>query len=113
MFPREKEKDFYERIGPQIKLLPGVKELMAALKERGFKMAVGSSGPRENIELLLSTLSVIGYLQAIVAGREVKESKPSPQIFLRAAELIGVPPACCVVIEDAVAGVAAAKAGGM
>lgn len=110
---REKEMNFRTRIGADLKPFPGAIPLMASLKEHGFRMAVASSGPRQNIELIVRTLGIGGYLEVIVAGRDVSESKPSPQIFLLAAEKLGVAPACSVVIEDSTAGVTAAKRGGM
>lgn len=109
----EKETDFRHRIGPELKALPGAIPLMAALKDAGFRMAVASSGPRENIELIVRTLEIGGYLETIVAGRDVSESKPSPQIFLLAARKLGVAPTGCIVIEDSTAGIKAAKSGGM
>ena len=76
-------------------------------------MAIASSAPMENIQLVIRGLGISNYFQAIVWGREVAEGKPSPQGFLLAAEKLGVEPKDCIVIEDAVAGVAAAKRAGM
>ena len=76
-------------------------------------MAIASSAPMENIQLILRGLGIESYFQAIVWGREVTEGKPSPQAFLLAAEKLGVKPEDCLVIEDAVAGVSAAKRAGM
>ena len=80
---------------------------------KGVKMAIASSAPPENIDLIANGLGIKGCFQAIVWGREVTEGKPSPQGFLLAAQRLGVEPASCVVIEDAIAGVAAAKGAGM
>ena len=76
-------------------------------------MAIASSAPLENIQLILQRLGIDSFFQAIVWGREVSEGKPSPQGFLLAARKLGVKPQDCVAIEDAVAGVAAAKGAGM
>ena len=111
----EKEKGFRGRIAQaqNLKPLPGVLALMSALQEHQFKMALASSGPWENIRLLVRTLGIGDYFRVIVAGRDVTESKPSPQIFLLAAEKLGVAPVNCIVIEDSVAGVTGAKRAGM
>jgi beta-phosphoglucomutase-like phosphatase (HAD superfamily) len=76
-------------------------------------MALASSAPIENIRLLITGLGINKYFQAIVSGREVTEGKPSPQGFLLAAQRLEVKPENCIVVEDAVAGVAAAKRAGM
>ncbi len=109
----EKEASFRRRIGDHLKPLPGVIELMKALTERGFRMALASSAPIENIRLLLEGLDIGSFFQCIVSEKDVTEGKPSPQVFLLAAEKLGVSPGSCIVIEDAVAGVAAAKRAGM
>jgi len=109
----EKEENFRYSIRQDITPFPGTVNLIKSLKEKGFNLAVASSAPRENIRLILKGLDISDYFQAIVWGREVKEGKPSPQGFLLAAEKLGVVPENCVVVEDAVAGVAAAKRAGM
>lgn len=91
----------------------GAKELIVALDEAGFQLAVGSSGPPENIEFVLTQLGVKDRFDAIVTGRDVTRGKPDPEVFLTAAKKVGVDPDRCVVVEDAPPGVAAAHAGGM
>jgi len=109
----EKEKSFRHTIGQDINPLPGVIELMTSLIRQGFKMALASSAPRENIKLVTQTLGINNYFQSVIAGRDVTEGKPSPQIFLLAAQKLAVKPENCIVIEDSVAGVRAAKRAGM
>ena len=109
----EKEENYRRRVAQNIKSLPGAIELIRALKEHGVKMAIASSAPMENIQLVTRGLAVNNYFQVIVWGREVTEGKPSPQAFLLAAKRLEVEPRNCVVIEDAVAGVTAAKRAGM
>ncbi len=109
----EKEEYFRQLISQNIKPLPGAIDLMKSLRENGFSIALASSAPIENIQLILKGLDISDRFDAIVWGREVTEGKPSPQGFLLAAKKLGVAPANCVVIEDAVAGVAAAKRAGM
>jgi len=110
---REKEATFRRMIGQNIKPLPGALKLLKALNESGVKMALASSTPIENIRLITGNLGIANCFQAIVTGHEVTEGKPSPQVFLLAAQRLGVEPRNCIVIEDAVAGVAAAKRAGM
>jgi beta-phosphoglucomutase family hydrolase len=109
----EKELNFRGMIGDRIQSLPGVIELITSLNKSGFPMALASSAPIENIELVISSLGINDYFQSIICDNDVAEGKPSPQVFLLAAERLGVEPGDCVVIEDAVTGVAAAKRAGM
>ncbi len=109
----EKEKLFRRRACSQIRPLPGAIELMQALEEHGFCQSIGSSAPLENIEMVIQRLGIDSFFRVIVSGREVTEGKPSPMVFLLAAHRLGIKPRCCVVIEDALAGVSAAKRAGM
>lgn len=110
---RLKEQAFREIVRRSLEPLPGVVELVRALDGRGFRLAVGSSGPRENIELILEALGIARHFGAVVSGWDVSRGKPDPEVFLKAAARIGVEPACCVVIEDVPAGVQAARSAGM
>ena len=109
----EKERDFRKKEMQNIKPLPGATELMKLLIEHGFKMALASSAPTENIKLQTEGLGISNWFQSIISGGDVTEGKPSPQSFLLAAQRLGAEPKNCVVIEDAVAGVTAAKRAGM
>jgi beta-phosphoglucomutase family hydrolase len=109
----EKEEGFRKRARGNIKPLPGAIELLQSLNKSGFHQALGSSAPLENINLVTRELGIEGIFQVIVSGREVEEGKPSPQGFLLAAARLGVRPQDCVVIEDAMAGVTAAKRASM
>jgi beta-phosphoglucomutase len=93
--------------------VPGAADLIDALADAGFKLAVGSSGPPENIQVTLEKLGRTSRFSAIVTGADVKRGKPDPQVFLLAAERLGMPPARCAVIEDAPQGVEAANRAGM
>ena len=93
--------------------LPGAREWLANLRAAGWKQAIASSAPRANVEVMLRVLGLTQYLDAIVAAEDVTIGKPDPQVFLRAAEKLGVPPSRCVVVEDAAAGVEGARRGGM
>ncbi len=96
-----------------VELLPGVRSLLEDLHRAGFAQAIGSSAPRANLELILRLTGIERHFGAIIGMEETQRGKPDPQVFLTAAQHLGVPPARCVVLEDAVAGVQAARAGGM
>jgi beta-phosphoglucomutase family hydrolase len=102
-----------ELLRRQVHVLPGVRELLAALAQAGFRQALASSAPRQNVELILEALDIGRYFSAVVSKADVTLGKPDPQIFLLAATRLGVEPRQCLVIEDAVAGVQAAKSAGM
>jgi beta-phosphoglucomutase family hydrolase len=109
----EKQENYRRRVSENIRPLPGAISLIKLLREQSLKVAIASSAPLENIEIIIRGLGVEEYFDAIACGTEVVESKPDPQIFLLAAKKLGIKPANCVVIEDAIAGVAAAKSAGM
>jgi beta-phosphoglucomutase len=98
-----------EKVGP----LPGAIELLTALRDAGYKQALASSTPIKNIEVISEKLHLERYLSALVSGEMVPHGKPAPDVFLRAAQELEMDPKYCLVIEDAVAGVEAAHAGGM
>jgi beta-phosphoglucomutase len=100
-----------ERLG--VTLLPGVRPLMEGLHRLGIRQAIGSSAPRANLDLILRLTGIERFLSAVVSAEDTTRGKPDPQVFLVAAERLGVEPRRCVVFEDAPAGVEAAKAGGM
>ena len=109
----QKESNFRNRIKGNIKLLPGVLKLLEIIKKGHFKMSLVSSAAKENIDLLFGELGLEDYFSCIISGRDVTDSKPSPQIFLLAAEKCETKPENCIVIEDSPLGVKAAKAAGM
>lgn len=93
--------------------MDGASELLSALAAAGFRLAIGSSGPPENVALTVERLAGAEQFNATVTGADVTRGKPDPQVFLIAAERLGVPPANCAVVEDAVHGITAAKRAGM
>jgi beta-phosphoglucomutase family hydrolase len=109
----EKQRNYRRRVADNIRSMPGAIPLIKSLHKHGIKQAIASSAVPENIEIVIRGLGIAGCFQAIVHGMEVKEGKPSPQIFRLAAKRLKVKPENCAVIEDAVAGVAAAKRAGM
>jgi beta-phosphoglucomutase len=109
----KKQALYRERVSKDIRPLPGAVELIKALNKNKIKIALASSATPENVDVIVDGLDIKKYFQAFVNGPEVAAGKPSPLIFQLAAKKLGAPPANCVVIEDAVAGVSAAKEGGM
>jgi len=96
-----------------VELLPGVEHWLRRLAAEGWRQAVASSAPPANIDVLLEVLHLEGLLQATVSAEEVPHGKPAPDVFLRAAEKLGVVPARSVVVEDAAVGIQAGRSGGM
>ncbi|MDP6544085.1 MAG: HAD family phosphatase [Phycisphaerae bacterium] len=90
----------------------GAHELLSALQAAGFKLAIGSSGPPENVELVLQHLGS-DLFSAAVTGVDVTHGKPHPEVFLKAAAKLQVAPINCAVVEDAPAGLQAARRAGM
>lgn len=109
----KKEAAFREIMKRDFPAMPGARQLMNDLHEAGFKIAVASSGPRVNVELVIDELGIRDILTASVTANDVTIGKPHPQVFLKAAEKVGVSPEFCCVVEDAPAGVTAAKAAEM
>ena len=96
-----------------IDALPGVRRWLNRLKTEGWRQAVASAAPRLNVGTILEVLHVADCFDAIVSAEDVQHGKPDPQVFLLAATRLGVPPARCVVVEDAPAGVEGARRAGM
>jgi beta-phosphoglucomutase len=94
-------------------LLPGARSLLQELQSNGFKQAIGSSAPRANIDLIMDLTRTKRYFSVVVSMEDTQRGKPDPQVFQIAAERLGVQAERCLVIEDAAAGVQAAKAGRM
>jgi HAD superfamily hydrolase (TIGR01509 family) len=108
-----KEQRYRNLVQERLELAEGAEALLRDLKRHGFRLAIGSSAPPENLDVFWNRLSLDNYFDARVTKEETTESKPSPQTFLKAAQKLGLPPTCCAVVEDAVQGVQAARAAGM
>ena len=109
-----KERRYRELVAAEgIEPLPGVRSWLAALRADGWRLAVASSAPRENLDAVLVATGIEGAFDAIVSGEDVARGKPDPDVFLAAAERLGAPPERCVVVEDAPAGVLAGRRAGM
>jgi len=92
-------------------ILPGAKEFLIACRKDGLKTALGSAS--KNSGTILDKVGIAYLFDAVIDGNKVIKPKPDPEVFLKGAEELGMPPAVCVVFEDAIAGVEAAKNGGM
>jgi len=108
-----KEQYYRKMVKDKLTPLPGVIRIINDLKSEGFKLAVGSSGPPENVDLLLTKLKIKDYFDTIITVAEVKKGKPEPDVFLMAANYLNINPRNCIVIEDAPVGIEAAKRAGM
>lgn len=93
--------------------LPGVHEILKSLKQQGFKMAVASSSPMRLIEAVLAKLNIASYFDVVKSAQYEEYGKPHPALFLNTAKQLGVNPSNCLVFEDAINGVIAAKAAKM
>jgi beta-phosphoglucomutase len=123
VFGRELEEEFIQKVSNRkeeifrcdikgkVQTLPGVLEWLARFEKMGLKQAVASSAPQANIDALLTELQIRHYFQAEAAGSTLK-GKPDPAVFLLAAQKLEVDPHHCLVIEDSIAGVEAAKRAG-
>ena len=97
---------------PKIAPIAGLIELLQAAKKAGVKCAIGSSGCRENVEMIVEGLGIADLIDASISGSDVTHGKPHPEIFIKAYEALGLKAEECVVVEDAVNGIVAGVAAG-
>jgi beta-phosphoglucomutase family hydrolase len=111
----DRKEELYRELVRQggMTILPGARELLAALKASGIPRAVGSSTPRTNLDSIFTSTGLNEFFDAVVSAEDVVNGKPAPDVFLKAASLLGVPPKRCVVFEDALFGIEAAQRAGM
>ncbi|HBG16145.1 MAG TPA: beta-phosphoglucomutase, partial [Firmicutes bacterium] len=110
----DRKNNYYRKLIQQLTpdhILPGVMPILKDLKKNGIKIAIGSSS--KNTPLILERIGLAGYFDAVADGNDLTKSKPDPEVFLIAAQRLGVLPKNCLVIEDADAGVEAALAADM
>ena len=108
----KKERQFRTLIPERAELYSGVIELLSDLHQAGYRQAVASSAPAENIDTVLEKFDLEPFFQAVASGHDLP-SKPDPGVFLLAARKLQVPADRCIVIEDAFAGIQAARLAGM
>lgn len=110
----EKKNDIYkvllQQLTPQ-ELTPDVNDTLHALKDMGLKLAIGSSS--KNAKPILSLIGLEGFFAAISDGNNISNSKPDPEVFVKAAEYISEKPENCLVVEDAIVGIIAGQKAGM
>ncbi len=109
----EKEKKYQREFLPHLKLIAGLHEFLAQAYQQGIPMAIGTAAIPINIDFVLDNLNIRRYFSAIVSADDVTFSKPNPETFLKAAELLGVPPTDCLVFEDVPKGAETAANAGM
>ncbi len=108
-----KEVYYREMIKKNLKPLPGVINLIKNLKQNFFKLGIATSGPIENVNLILENLNINKYFDCVITANDIKNGKPAPDVFLMVSRKLNIPPTCCLVIEDAPVGIEAAKKAGM
>jgi beta-phosphoglucomutase len=109
----EKEKKYQREFRPYLELLPGLHEFLELAYQKGIPMAIGTAAIPINIDFVLDNLNIRHYFKAIVSADDVTFSKPNPETFLKAAELLGVSPMDCLVFEDVPKGAETAANAGM
>jgi len=112
-FAQKKGKIFRDILLPHLKPVDGLIEYLDSLKRRGIKIALGTSAHPENKDFIIDGLDIRDYFDVIIDSSHVRKGKPDPEVFLKAALKLGVQPKDCVVFEDSLAGVEAAKNAGM
>ncbi|MBD9009883.1 MAG: beta-phosphoglucomutase [Clostridiales bacterium] len=110
----ERKNEYYKELICELTpddILPGVMDKLENLKENGIKIAIGSSS--KNTPIILKQIGLDGYFDAVSDGNNITHSKPDPEVFLKAAEMLNIPPEDCMIVEDADAGIEAGKRAGM
>ena len=102
--------DLIQKLTPH-DVLDGVMKNLKTLKERGIKIAIGSSS--KNAPIILNRIGLADYFDAVSDGNNIKKSKPDPEVFIKAAEMLNIAPENCMIVEDADAGIEAGKRAGM
>ena len=106
----ERKNEYYKELICELTpddILPGVMDKLENLKENGIKIAIGSSS--KNTPIILKQIGLDGYFDAVSDGNNITHSKPDPEVFLKAAEMLNIPPEDCMIVEDADAGIEALK----
>ncbi len=109
----EKEALYRELYHPHLVTPPGLVALLEYARREGIVCGVATSAPEVNVRFVLDGLKIRPYFKEIVDASCVKNCKPDPEIYLLASQRLGVPPAECIVFEDAIAGIQAGNAAGM
>ena len=102
--------DLIQKLTPH-DVLGGVMKNLKTLKEHGIKIAIGSSS--KNTPIILNRIGLTDYFDVVSDGNNIKNSKPDPEVFIKAAEMLNIAPENCMIVEDADAGIEAGKLAGM
>lgn len=109
----EKEALYREIYKPFIKPVPGLLNFLEILDQKNLPMAIATSGIQPNIDFMFENIPIKKYFKVVVNSSHITHGKPHPEIYLKVASLLNVPPKNCLVFEDAVVGINSAKAAGM
>lgn len=109
----EKQQFYQQEFLPYLKPINGLENFLAELKDSGIKMAVATSSDIADVDFIFNAIPISQYFDAIITGNMVSQPKPSPQIFLKAAEQLKTQPGKCIVFEDSTSGLQAGKNAGM
>jgi beta-phosphoglucomutase family hydrolase len=109
----EKETLYREIYQPFIKPVSGLIDFLEILRNKNIPMAIATSGIQPNIDFMFENIPIKKYFKIVVNSSQIKKGKPDPEIYLKVALLLGISPTKCLVFEDAVVGIKAAKAAGM
>jgi HAD superfamily hydrolase (TIGR01509 family) len=112
-FTHRKEGRYREDFLPDLKLINGLDTLLAKAKASNVKLAIGTAAIKDNVDFVLDNLNLRGFFPVIIGPEDVVTSKPDPEVFLKAAQQMGVDPANCIVFEDSPKGIEAARRAGM
>ena len=111
-YEEEMESQFREDFAPHIKPIKGLIRFLEELKRNNITLAVASSAPKLNVDFILKKTKTTNYFSTIINGDSIENGKPHPEIYLKAVEAIGVIPQRCIVIEDSLSGIEAARKAG-
>jgi beta-phosphoglucomutase family hydrolase len=110
----DEKEDFYRQSYlPYLAPINGLENFLSELKDAGVKMAMGTSATQADIDFIFDHIPIAQYFDVVINSTHVTRPKPDPQVFLKAAEKLRMPPVKCVVFEDSLAGVKAANSAGM
>jgi beta-phosphoglucomutase family hydrolase len=109
----KKEEIYREMYKPDIKAIPGLEKFLEDLDKHDVTMAIATSGIQVNIDFMFEHVPIKQYFDKIINSNDIEKGKPDPEIFIKTAEELGIPPENCVVFEDSIAGVQSGKAAGM
>lgn len=108
----EKEKMFRDRFDPKSAIIKGIEPFLIQLKNRKIKCALATSAPGENADFILDELKIRHYFSAVLDSSDVDKGKPEPEVYIKAAKALELPPSRCFVFEDSLAGVEAGRRSG-